>query len=421
MTIEIIGNVDKDRLYCTGSFTKLLTTFVCLSKLSEQHDLATILDDDSFLDQLCQTQASKEFLHIFQNVIGSRFSIRDVCSFYNGLPYTFDVTAAEIESIDAGFPSKHHSLMDEATFLNLCRHHITQIDPNQGKFHYSELAIIFIGYLIEKVYDITIESLYQKYVIDAFHLKSSLFSRTRPKHVYTTDLSNHYDYPSIAIMDHGYFCYSNGFFTTLNDEKSLVEQLLTNPVFAVMTDITHARAASPTIMNGLTVEIRIVKDDVIYGYEGFSYSGCNIWAYSTKFKKGYLTFTDNEDTAYPLIYDHFGYSDFDKVPDHTQTLYRKFLKEQHYDFEERPIPDEYVGNYHRVNINDSQLEMIFTVSPQSITIRNPEMVEYGVVYDHGLYRTATKDHRHGIHIGFYQAKSGHHYMTFDGTVYRKIE
>lgn len=188
-----------------------------------------------------------------------------------------------------------------------------------------------------------------------------------------------------------------------------------------MTDIRKARAASNKVMNGLTVELRIVNDDVICGYEGLSYSGCNIWAYSAKYKKGYITTTNDEDKAYPLIYDKFGYSQFDNVPDYTQQIYKKFLASQHYDFSDQAIPAEYVGTYHRVNINDITLETDFTVGEHFIVIRNPETVKYDVVFDHGIYRTKCKDHMHGIKIGFYQAKSGQHYMCFDGTCYKKVK
>lgn len=227
MTIEIFGNVDINRLYCTGSFTKLTTTYVCLSLLAEKYDLNAILDDDNFLDSICCNQSSKDFLAIFKQTIGSKFSIRDICSFYNGLPYTFDISDEELEAVDRGQPFKHHGILDENTFLTMCRTHITQIDPNHSKFHYSELAIIFIGFLIEKIYDIQIETLYQKYILDAFTLEHSLFSRTMPANVYRQDLSDQYDYPSIAIQDHGYFCYSNGFYTTLKDQRHLSNACLT--------------------------------------------------------------------------------------------------------------------------------------------------------------------------------------------------
>jgi hypothetical protein len=421
MTFEIIGNVDHNRLYCTGSFTKFLTTYVCLSFLSEKYDLNHILDDDYFLDQVCQNESSKAFLLLFQQTIGSRFTLRDVCSFYDGLPYTFDVSALELEQVDHGQPFKHHGILSEETFLTMCRTCITQVDPNRCKFHYSELSIIFLGYIIEKIYSVKMEDLYQQYILDTFSLKSSSFSRVRPPNVAVEDLSDQYDYPAISIQDHGYFCYSNGFYTTLLDQKKLLEGLLHTPIFIMMTDISKARAASPRIMDCLTVELRVVKDDLIYGYEGLSFSGCNIWAYSTKYQKGYLTTTNSEEDAYTIVYGKFGYDVFDKVPEHTEDIYRQFLANSHYDFTEKSIPTEYVGSYRRVMINTKNLDIIFTVGSHFIEIRNPEMIRYPVLYDHGIYRIACKDHMHGTKVGFLQAKSGHHYMSFDGTLYQKIE
>jgi CubicO group peptidase (beta-lactamase class C family) len=194
VAFEILGSANKNLLYCTGSFTKLLTTYVCLSRLAEDDELSAILDDDHFLDQICCTQASKDFLDIFQTIIGSRFSLRDVCSFYDGLPYTFDLSESELESVDQGNPFKHHSIMDENVFLEMCRTCITLVDPNRCKFHYSEISILFLGYLIEKIYDIKIEDLYQNYIIDAFTLRDSIFSRGSPLHVEMKDLSDKYDY-----------------------------------------------------------------------------------------------------------------------------------------------------------------------------------------------------------------------------------
>src|SRR5579864_8448512 len=165
MSMQIIGDVDKNRIYCGGSFTKFVTTFVCLSLLAEKHDLARILDDDDFLDSISTAPAARSFLDIFQKQIGSRFTIRDVCTYYTGLPYTFDVSAAELERVDQGQAYKHHSILDEKTFLDYCQHEITQIYPNRSKFHYSEVAIIFIGYLMEKIHSVKMENLYQTFVI----------------------------------------------------------------------------------------------------------------------------------------------------------------------------------------------------------------------------------------------------------------
>lgn len=417
---EIIGDVDKNRLYCAGSMSKLLTTYVCLSKLAEQHDLASVLDDNEFLDKISNNSEAKSFLQIFQKNIGSKFSLRDVCTFYNGLPYTFDLAEDELEKVEQGEPFKHHHLMDEKTLLNRCVHNVTRKDPNHGKFHYSELDMILLGFLIEKIYGIKVEELYQQYLLTPFQLNDSCFSRVKPTKAYYEDLSGKYDYPSIAVTDHGYFCYGNGFFTTLNDEKKLLEQLIVTPIFAVMTDIKQARAASPTIMCGLAVEIRLAGDDILYGYEGMSYSGCNIWAYSTKQKKGFVTFTDDEVAAYD-IYQQFGYQQFEKVPDYTEAIYREFIAHEHCDFSNTNIPDDFVGHYHRVKINEKNLEIVFTVGQHYIEIRNPDMIRYDVVDDHGTYRIICKDHMHGIKVGFHRANSGNCYMMYDGTLYRKLQ
>ena len=239
MDFQILGNADRNELYATASFTKFLTTYVCLSLLAEKYDLTVVLDDAHFLDRLATNPSAQSFLAIFQKTIGSRFSIRDVCTYYNGLPYTFDLAEQELASVEQGHPFKHHSIMDEQEFLHRCENCMTQIDPNHSKFHYSELAIIFLGYFLEKSDGIQIEALYQRYVIDAYQLQSSFFSRTRLEQADCRDLTARYDYPSIAIQDHGYFCYSNGFFTTLNDQKKLMEGLVDSPIFHIMTHALH--------------------------------------------------------------------------------------------------------------------------------------------------------------------------------------
>ncbi len=421
MTIQIIGSVDKDRLYCSGSFTKFMTTFVVLSLLSEEFELKKIVDDDQFLDTLCVNPKASDFLQLFQKIIGSQFSLRDLCSYYSGLPYTFDLSEKELEMVELGNPFKHHSILDEETFLAMCRNNITPVYPDRCKFHYSEIAIIFLGYLIEKIYNTKMEKLYQHYVLDKFNLKNSLFSRTRPINVYCQDLSDKYDYPSIAILDHGFFCYSNGYYTTLNDMKILLENILENTVFKQMIDLTHARAASNRLLNGLTVEIRLVKDDVLVGYEGLSFSGCSLWAYSFKHKQGYITFSNDEEAIYDEVYGQFGYSEFDKVPDHTQVDYAKFLKKYDYSaIEEKSILQEFQGNYHRVTINEKILQDVFVVGDHFIIIRNPEEIKYDVIYLHGNYRIKNKDKVHGARVGFYHARSDNKYMLYDGTLYKKI-
>jgi hypothetical protein len=420
MTIEIVGNVDRNRFYCAGSFTKVLTTFVCLSWLAEKYDLKTILDDEHFLDSVSTNPSAREFLSILQDKIGSQFTLRDVCTFYDGLPYTFDLSERELEYADQGRVFKHHSITHEKTFLEMCRNCITPVDPNRCKFHYSELSIILLGYLIEQISSIKMEDLYQKYVIDAAGLKKSKFSRTQPEGVYFHDLSPNYDYPCVALMDHGFFCYGNGFFTTIDEQKQLLEYLFETPVFAEMIDTTHARAALNQIMNGLTIEIRVAGDDKVYGYDGMSYSGCNAWAYSVKQNKGYLTISSDPEPAYNLIHEHIGHPHYDDVPPHTLKIYQDFLKNRHYEFETKATPDEYQGQYRRIIINESNLDMLFTVGDHFIDIRNPEPIKYDVLYDHGVYRIACDDHMHGSKVGFYQAKSGNRYMLFDGVLYRKV-
>jgi CubicO group peptidase (beta-lactamase class C family) len=330
------------------------------------------------------------------------------------------VSENELDQIELGHPFKHHSILDEEKFLAMCNTCITPLYTNRCKFHYSEISIIFLGYLIEKIYNINIEDLYQQYVLKKLHLNQSLFSRKRVPHLYCQDLSDKYDYPSVAILDHGYFCYSNGFFTTLNDMKTLLENLLHEPIFHIMTDMTYARAASNTIMNGLTIEIRRVNDDVIYGYEGLSFSGCNIWAYSTKHKQGFLTFTNDEEAAYPIIYDNWNYTVFDKAIDHSQQIYRNFLKNYPDDSATIEIPAKYQGQYHRVNLNETSLAMIFQVGNDFIVIRNPDEIKYDIMAVNGVYHIKGKDAVHGAKVGFVQSKQGNCYMYHDGTLYKKI-
>ncbi len=421
MSIQIIGNVNKNRLYCAGSFTKHLTTFVCLSLLAEQYDIDAILDDADFFNRLCTQPSSKQFLTVFQKIIGSDFTLHDICSYYTGLPYTFDLSEDEIEKVEMGLPFKHHTIPDEAAFLYRCHNKITPVYKNQCKFHYSELSILFLGYLIEKVFDIKIETLFNDYLIEKFNLKNSYFSRKKVEDVYIEDLSDKYDYPSIAILDHGYFCYSNGFYTTLNDTKRLLENIIETSVFHHMTDLKHARAASGRLLNGLAIEIRLVGDDVLYGYEGLSFSGCNIWAYSTKQKKGVLTVTNDEEAAYN-IYHALGYSSFDKVPEYTEIIYQSFIKQytQIYHPIQKNIPTDYQGSYHRVNINEKILSIIFYVSENCIKIRNPDEIKYDIMFVNNAYRIQNKDMTHGTTVAFYQSDNGNKYMLFDGTLYIKI-
>lgn len=422
MTIEIIGSVDKNRLYCAGSFSKLLTTFITLTLLSEKYTLTEILDDEDFFDRIAVNEEARDFLDIFQQTIGSRFTLHDVCSFYTGMPYTFNVSAEEIESVDAGNPYKHHCLLNKETFINDCKHEITQVYPNRSKFNYSELSIIFLGYFFEKVYATTFEELYQKYVINRFNLTDSYFSRMRIERAYTQDLSDSYDLASIAVRDHGYFCYSNGFYTTLSDTKKLLESLLQSPVFQLMTDVSIARAASNRLMNGLTVELRVHEDDLIIGYDGLSYSGCNLWAYSTKQKKGYLTFNDNGDLADQIIFQRLGYDAFDKVPPHSQQYYHAFLAG--YDFSKlqyKDLPQAFEGNYHRVRINNYVLNVIFPVTVHTIEFTHDDKVKYDIVYVDDVYRIKAKDGIAGDMIGLHVAKSNNKYISYGGVLLKKMD
>lgn len=421
MTIEIIGDFNPNQVYCAGSLTKLLTTYVSLSHLATRFDLNLILDDKHFFTSICTSEKSKNFLRHFQHLLGGEFSLHDICSYYAGLPYTFDPSEEELEHVDAGHPFKHHSIMEEETFLFMCQNKITPVFHAASKFHYSELSIIFLGYLMELIYELRIEDLFQQYIIHAFHLKNSTFSRKRTDNVLIQDLSDHYDYPSIAILDHGYFCYSNGFYTTLNDMKIILENFLQQPIFHLMTDVKHARAASNRLMNGLTVELRRVDDDIIYGYEGLSFSGCNLWAYSTKKKKGYITFNNSEEEIYTIIYDQqLGYSEFSTVPEHTQKIYKQFLSTYNDNTLKKLIPNEYQGHYHRVRINEKNLHDIFTVGEDFIIIRNPDKIKYDVIFANQAYRVQGKDHIPGAKVGFYQVASGNRYMFYDGTLYKKL-
>lgn len=421
MKFDIIGKFDPNQLYCAGSLTKLLTTFTALSLLSEQYHLASILDDPSFLDSLAVNAKSRAFLDNFQKHIGSQFSIRDLCSYYTGLPYTFDLAEDELDLVEQGYEFKHHSILDEATFISRCQHNITPVYKNRCKFHYSEVGIIFLAYFLECRYEIKFEDLYQRYVIRAFDLNKSIFSRSIPADAFIQDLSDRYDYPSIAITNHGYFAYSNGFYTTLNEMRKLLDQLINTPVFTTMVDVNHARGASAKIMNGLTVEIRSVGDDLIYGYEGLSFSGCNLWAYSTKKQQGYLTFDNSEEEIYNIIYDEaLGNSSFDVAPAHTQLIYKNFLSNYHEESDGVNIPAEYQGNYHRVNINAKTLDEIFVIGKDFFIIRNPERIKYEVIHVNGEYWIKGKDGIHGTRLGLYLSKKGHHYMFFDGSLYKKI-
>jgi hypothetical protein len=294
------------------------------------------------------------------------------------------------------------------------------VHKDECKFHYSEISIIFLGYIVEKIYQLKIEDLYSKFIIQKFSLKNSSFSRTRIPEAYVQDLSDLYDYPSIAILDHGYFGYSNGFFTNLNDMKNLLEQLIHNLIFQYMVEPKNGRAASNRIMEGLTVEIREHGDDILYGYEGLSYSGTNIWAYSTKLQKGYLTTTNDEERAYD-IYNLFGYENFDLVPHYSEKLYEDCVHTPHPKYPAKTIPIEYQGKYQRVRINEKELETLFVVGDHFIIIRNPTEIKYDLIFVNGNYRAKGKDGEPNSKIGLIESKNGKKYMYYDGTLYRKVK
>jgi hypothetical protein len=87
--VKNIGNFDRNQLFCAGSISKMLTTFVVLSFLSTKFPLEDILDEEQFLDRICVGRPVMDFLQMFQKKIGGPFTLRDLCTFHTGLPYTF--------------------------------------------------------------------------------------------------------------------------------------------------------------------------------------------------------------------------------------------------------------------------------------------------------------------------------------------
>ncbi len=191
---------------------------------------------------------ARDFLSIFEKTIGSRFSLRDVCSYYNGLPYTFDLAPEEWRWLRRVFHSSITALWNEDVFLDRCRHLITHMDPNRCKFHYSELAIIFLGNhgnrLIRSGWKIS-----SKHVIDAFGLTESLFSRVRPAACVYRGLSKEYDYPSIAILDHGYFVIAMDFLPHYMIRKNYWIQCSKHPCLTDDQPGESERAASASYVN----------------------------------------------------------------------------------------------------------------------------------------------------------------------------
>ncbi len=201
--------------------------------------------------------------------------------------------------------------------------------------------------------------------------------------------------------------------------KILLENVLSEPTFLFMVDLSKARAASNRLLNGLTVEIRLVDDDVIYGYEGLSYSGCNIWAYSTKQKQGFLTFSNDEDAVYGELYGHLGYQNFDVVPQHSQQSYNHFIANYDFTSATKAIPEEYIGNYHRVKINDKDLKNTFALGRDYMLIRAPEETRYDLMYYNNNYHVKGKDRTRGSVVHLYQTQRGNRFLSFEGTLYVK--
>jgi hypothetical protein len=116
-----------------------------------------------------------------------------------------------------------------------------------------------------------------------------------------------------------------------------------------------------------------------------------------------------------------GCTEFDKVPAYTEEIYKNFLKNYNFSLvEAKDIPEQYQGKYQRVTVNEKILETIFIVGNNYIIIRNPDEIKYDVVYLKGNYRIKGKDNIPGTKVGLLQAESGNRYMSFDGTLYKKI-
>lgn len=421
MNIRILGDFPTDQLYCAGSVTKFLTAYVVLSKLAEKDKIEDILDDDDFLDKLAASTnkpAAKEFLTLFQKIIGSKFTLRDIFTYYTGLPYTFEPDKKSLRSADLGYPFKHHSLMNEADFLEACRNRIKPLFPNRSKYHYSELSIIFIAYFIEKVYGVRMEDLYQQFIANPCHLTHSRMSRTRPDGVLTRDLSSKYDYAAVAVQDHGFFCYSNGFYTTLNELKIIIESIEQQPVFQHMTDLSQARVANGNVISGLSLELRVVGNDVVYGYEGLSFSGCNIWSCSRNNKQGYLMFCDDETAAYTYIYKQFGYTDFDPAPSHTTQLCMRYLANTPAATKEEAVPELFQGEYQRVKLNEVEIESVCVVGSQALSMHDPDPVDYSLSRQNGSLHILDEHHSPDSRISFYTVASGNQFMFYNGSLYR---
>lgn len=421
MQIEILGDFPKDQLYCAGSVTKFLTTFVILSYLRQLgYQLKDILDDENFLTTIAVNAEAKSFLQLMQCKIIGKFTLRDLCTYYTGLPYTFDPTPEALEKIAAGQPFKHHSLVvSEEAFLQLCEQNVSALYPNRSKYHYSELSIIFMAFLFEKITERSMEDLYDEFIVKRFQLTLSRLSRKRPADVYTQDLSDKVDYAAVAIMDHGYFVYSNSYYTTLNEMKQLLEAMHDDAVFQLMIDVEEARAAATEVMNGLSIELRQANGDLIYGYEGLSASGCNIFSCSRAQGKGYILFCNDEEKAYELIYQNFGITAFEPVTDKSRRFSQAFA-DSYAAHRFADIPPEFQGQYKRVKINGGEAQTLTTLSDKQLHIHNPSLVTYDLLFAAQSPCIQGEDGTHESRIRLYQSQ-GKRFLFFDGSAYELIQ
>lgn len=68
MTIHIVGSFNKDQIYCAGSVTKLLTTYVALSFLAEKYE------HKKFIIILLSIIMTLKITFIFQKIIKENIS-----------------------------------------------------------------------------------------------------------------------------------------------------------------------------------------------------------------------------------------------------------------------------------------------------------------------------------------------------------
>lgn len=427
-TIKVIGEFDRKQQFCAGSVSKMLTTFVVLSYLSTKFpndELEKILDDEAFLDKICSGKPVHGFLKLLQGKIGSSFTLRDLCTFHTGLPYTFNPTMAELDGVVSGERFTHQSVMDEAAFISLCENNITMIYRNRQKFHYSEISIMALGYLIENAYGVKIENLYQHFLVNKFKLsQQSRISRVRPDDAYyNPNMSQAYDYACVALQNHGYFCYGNGFYTTLEDLEVLLGKINSDRVFQLMVDVKNARRAESTVMNGLTVELRQVGDDLVYGYEGMSFSGCTTMAFSTMQQTWCVTFGENAEEDYHAVCSGLGYQDdsWKEIPESANIFYNN-LTHNYPVLSEAAIPLEYQGIYRRVKLNDGQeLENVSVLGNNFLTIRDPDEVTYDLVKVNDEYHIKGDDNVVDSRVGLYTVNGSNRFLFYIGNLYKRVE